>query len=91
MPWSERQRLQFYAEAFNAFNHENFVDPKTNISGSTFGVLSASAERARGKCSLLFAARSNSRSSICVWKGRLWSCLPFHLADSMLFEVLLAA
>jgi hypothetical protein len=41
MPWSDRQKLQFFAEAFNAFNHENFVDPNTNISSPSFGVLSA--------------------------------------------------
>lgn len=55
MPWSERQRLQFYAEAFNAFNHENFVDPNTNISGSTFGVLSTT--RGEGARQMQFALR----------------------------------
>jgi hypothetical protein len=55
MPWSERQKLQFFAEAFNAFNHENFVDPNTNISGSTFGVLSAT--RGEGARQMQFALR----------------------------------
>lgn len=55
MPWSDRQKLQFYAEAFNAFNHENFVDPNTNISGSTFGVLSAT--RGEGARQMQFALR----------------------------------
>jgi hypothetical protein len=41
MPWSERQKLQIFAEAFNAFNHENFVDPNTNINGGAFGALTA--------------------------------------------------
>ena len=41
MPWSERQKLQILAEAFNAFNHENFVDPNTNINGGAFGALTA--------------------------------------------------
>lgn len=39
MPWSEKQNIQFRAEAFNLFNHENFAVPNTNINGSTFGVL----------------------------------------------------
>jgi hypothetical protein len=30
MPWSERQRLQFRAEAFNTFNHPSFNDPSTD-------------------------------------------------------------
>jgi hypothetical protein len=32
MPWSEHQRLQFRAEAFNTFNHPSFNDPSTDPS-----------------------------------------------------------
>jgi len=56
MPWSEHQRLQFYAEAFNAFNHENFADPSTNINNaSTFGALTAT--RGEGARQMQFALR----------------------------------
>ncbi|HEY4762070.1 MAG TPA: carboxypeptidase regulatory-like domain-containing protein [Candidatus Sulfotelmatobacter sp.] len=30
MPWSENQRLEFRAEAFNAFNHPSFNNPSVN-------------------------------------------------------------
>jgi len=52
---TERHRLQFYAEAFNALNHENFVDPSTNISGTTFGALTAT--RGEGARQMQFALR----------------------------------
>jgi len=55
MPWSERQKLQFYAEAFNAFNHENFADPNTNISSGAFGALTAT--RGGGARQMQFALR----------------------------------
>jgi hypothetical protein len=44
---TERQRIEFRAEFFNAFNHPNFGLPGGNISTpSTFGVItSASAPR----------------------------------------------
>ncbi len=35
MPWSEHQKLQFYAEAFNAFNHPNFDTPLGASDGTT--------------------------------------------------------
>jgi carboxypeptidase family protein len=59
MPWSERQKLRFFAEAFNAFNHENFVDPNTNISSGSFGALTAtrSAFRGEGARQMQFALR----------------------------------
>jgi hypothetical protein len=37
--WGEKYRLQFRADAFNAFNHANFGLPDTSISGNTFGVI----------------------------------------------------
>jgi hypothetical protein len=30
MPWSENQRVEFRAEAFNAFNHPSFNNPSVN-------------------------------------------------------------
>jgi len=37
--FGEKYRLQFRADAFNAFNHPNFGLPDTNITSSTFGVI----------------------------------------------------
>lgn len=45
----EQQKLQFFAEAFNAFNHENFADPNTNINGGKFGALTATRSALRGE------------------------------------------
>lgn len=56
MPWSEHQKLEFFAEAFNAFNHENFADPNTSItSAATFGALTAT--RGEGARQMQFALR----------------------------------
>jgi hypothetical protein len=38
--FTERWRLQFRAEFFNAFNHPNFASPNTDISSSSFGKVS---------------------------------------------------
>jgi hypothetical protein len=35
--FGEKYRLQFRADAFNAFNHPNFGLPNTNVTSSTFG------------------------------------------------------
>ena len=43
----ERFRLQFRAEAFNAFNRVQFGNPATNITLSTFGQISTQANLAR--------------------------------------------
>ncbi len=37
----ERYRMQFRAEAFNAFNRVQFGNPNTNINSSAFGVISS--------------------------------------------------
>jgi hypothetical protein len=38
-PWSEKQKFVFRVDAFNVFNHENFVEPGTDLNSSTFGQL----------------------------------------------------
>ena len=43
----ERFNLQFRAEAFNAFNRVQFGNPATNITLSTFGVISTQANLPR--------------------------------------------
>jgi len=37
---SESVRLQFRADAFNAFNHPNFLNPNASIGSATAGVIS---------------------------------------------------
>jgi len=44
---SERFKLQFRAESFNVFNRVQFGNPATNITLSTFGVISTQANLAR--------------------------------------------
>ncbi len=42
MPWSDHQRLQFRADAFNVFNNVSFAPPNTAINNpSTFGLISS--------------------------------------------------
>ena len=38
---SERMRVQFRTEFFNAFNQVNFDQPNTNVSSGTFGVITS--------------------------------------------------
>ncbi|HEX8176541.1 MAG TPA: TonB-dependent receptor [Pyrinomonadaceae bacterium] len=47
MPWSESHRLQLRWEMYNAFNHNNFSLPSTNINSSTFGQITTSANNPR--------------------------------------------
>lgn len=48
LPWSDTQRLQIRAEAYNAFNHHSFGLPNSiDIGATTFGQVTASATTAR--------------------------------------------
>ena len=49
-----KRRLQLRWELFNAFNHNSFGLPGTNINSTTFGVITASASAPR---EMQFAAR----------------------------------
>jgi len=52
----ERYRLQFRADAFNVFNHPNFAFPNTNITSSTFGVITATVGQEQSRV-MQFALR----------------------------------
>lgn len=42
--WSEKYKLQFRAEAYNAFNHTNFALPSSiNINGTNFGQITSTS------------------------------------------------
>ncbi len=48
MPWSDNQKLQFRADAFNVFNHTNFSPPSANLLNPlTFGNITSTANDAR--------------------------------------------
>ena len=48
MPWSDQQKLQFRAEAFNVFNHAAFSNPSGAIEfQSQFGAIMSTANTAR--------------------------------------------
>ena len=48
MPWSEKQKLQFRADAFNIFNHTNFALPGASlINTATFGDITSTVNDAR--------------------------------------------
>jgi hypothetical protein len=49
MPWSDRQKLQFRAEAFNLFNHPSFAPPSgdTIANPGTFGNITSTESTAR--------------------------------------------
>ena len=39
--FSERWRLQFRAETFNAWNHSNLANPNTGVTSGAFGTISS--------------------------------------------------
>jgi hypothetical protein len=45
--FSERARAQLRFEGYNAFNHPNFGNPSTNISGSSFGLVTGASTARR--------------------------------------------
>jgi Carboxypeptidase regulatory-like domain/TonB dependent receptor len=48
MPWSDNQKLQFRADAFNLFNHTDFSAPSAlMLNPSTFGDITSTANQAR--------------------------------------------
>lgn len=53
MPYSERHKVEFRAEFFNALNHVNLNNPSTNFSSSVFGQITS----ARGPRILQFGLR----------------------------------
>lgn len=48
MPWSDNQKLQFRADAFNVFNHTDFSAPNASLlNPATFGDITSTANDAR--------------------------------------------
>jgi hypothetical protein len=39
LPWSEHQRLQFRADAFNVFNNVSFKNPGNSLNAPNFGII----------------------------------------------------
>jgi hypothetical protein len=52
--FSERARAQLRCELYNAFNHPNFSSPSTNISSSSFGLVTRAATARRVQVSARF-------------------------------------
>jgi len=54
LPWSETQRLQLRWEMYNAFNHNSFNLPNSNITSASLGQIT-SLQVIRGRCSSRYA------------------------------------
>jgi hypothetical protein len=52
--FAERARAQLRCELYNAFNHPNFNAPSTNISSSSFGLVTGAASGRRVQISARF-------------------------------------
>jgi hypothetical protein len=47
MPWSDRQSLQFRADAFNVFNNVSFANPGNGLNEPNFGVITSQENNPR--------------------------------------------
>jgi hypothetical protein len=47
LPWSDHQRLQFRADAFNVFNNVSFQNPGNNLNAPSFGIITAQENNPR--------------------------------------------
>ena len=52
--FNERARAQLRCELYNAFNHPNFNNPSTNVSSSSFGLVTSAASGRRVQVSARF-------------------------------------
>jgi hypothetical protein len=52
--FAERARAQLRCELYNAFNHPNFGNPSTNITSSSFGLVTGAGSGRRVQISARF-------------------------------------